>query len=97
MQFLYSLILAACGLASIAWCKTLGTLVYQHNQRQWVEDIFVGSLEIPDGPIGRFFKTIGKWYARSLVPANMVGCIFAGVVLLLLAYVISFGPIQLGS
>jgi len=94
MQFLYSLILAAGGLAAMAWCKTLGNLVYQHTQRQWVESIFVGSWEIPSGPIGRFFKSIAKWFVRSLVPANIVGCIFAGVVLLLLAYVISFGPIR---
>ena len=95
MQFLYSLILAASGLAAIAWCKTLGNLMYQHTQRQWVEGTFVGSWEISNSPIGGVFKTIGKWCARSLVPANMVGCIFAGVVLLLLAYVISFGPIQI--
>ena len=97
MQFLYSLVLGASGLAAIALSKTLGNLLYQHTQRPLMEEIFAGSWEIPNGPIGRFFKTIGKWYARSLVPANMVGCIFAGVVLLLLAYVISFGPIQLGS
>ena len=94
MQFLYSLILAAGGLASIAWCKTLGNLLYQHTQRQWVEGIFVGSWEIPNGPIGRFFKTIGKWYVRLLLPANIVGFIFVGIILLLAAYGISFGPIQ---
>jgi hypothetical protein len=94
MQFLYSLILAAAGLASIAWCKTLGNLMYQRTQRQWVEDTFVGSWEIPNGPIGRALKTIGKWYARLLVPANIVGFIFIGIVLLIAAYGISFGPIQ---
>jgi hypothetical protein len=97
MQFLYSLILAAGGLASIVWCKSLGNLVYQHTQRRWVDGTFVGSWEIPNGPISRFFKTIGKWYVRSLVPANIVGFVFAGIVLLLMAYVVSFGPIQLGN
>jgi len=71
--------------------------MYQRTQRQWVQGIFVGSWEIPNGLIGRFFKTIGKWYVRSLVPANIVGFIFVGIVLLLMAYIISFGPIQLGS
>ena len=94
MQFLYSLILAAGGLASIVWCKTLGNFTYQRTQRQWVEGIFVGSWEIPNGPIGRFSKMIGKWYVRLLIPANIVGFIFVGVVLLLAAYGISFGPIQ---
>jgi hypothetical protein len=94
MQFLYSLILAAGGLASIAWCKTLGNLVYQHTQRPLMEDIFTGSWEIPNGPIGRFFKMIGKRYVRLLIPANIVGLIFVGLVLLLAAYGISFGPIQ---
>ena len=94
MQFLYSLILAAAGLASIVWCKTLGNLMYQHTQRQWMDGTFVGSWEIPNGPIGRFFKTIWEWYARLLVPANIVGFIFIGIVFLLAAYVISFGPIQ---
>jgi hypothetical protein len=61
-----------------------------------MEDIFTGSLEIPKGPIGRVLKTIGKWFIRSLVPANIVGFIFVGIVLLLMAYIISFGPIQLG-
>ena len=94
MQFLYSLILAASGLASIAWCKTLGNLMYQHTQRQWMDGTFVGSWEIPNGPIGCFFKKIWEWYARLLVPANIVGFIFIGIVLLLAAYGISFGPIQ---
>ena len=85
---------AAGGLASIACCKTLGNLMYQRTQRQWVEGIFVGSWEIPNGPIGRFFKTIGKWYVLLLVPANIVGFIFVGIALLLAAYGISFGPIQ---
>jgi hypothetical protein len=94
MPFFYSVILAASGLAAITWCKTLGNLVYQHTQRQWVDGTFVGSWEIPNGPIGRFFKTIWKWYVRLLVPANVVGFIFVGIVLLVMAYVISFGPIQ---
>jgi len=97
MQFFYSLLLAGSGLAAIAWSKTLGNLVYQHTQRPLTEDIFTGSWEIPNGPIGRVFKTIGKWYVRLLVPANIVGFIFVGIVLLLAAYGISFGPIQLGS
>jgi hypothetical protein len=94
MQFFYSLILAASGLAAIAWSKTLGNLMYQHTQRQWVEGTFVGSWEISNGRIGRFFKTMGKWYVRLLVPANIVGFVFAGIVLLLMAYVVSFGPIE---
>jgi hypothetical protein len=94
MQFFYSLILAACGLGAIAWCKTLGNLVYQHTQRRWVDGTFVGSWEIPNGPISRFFETIWKGYVRLLVPANVVGFIFVGLVLLLAAYGISFGPIQ---
>ncbi len=73
MQFFYSLILAASGLAAMAWSKTLGNLVYQHTQRPLMEDIFTGSWEIPNGPIGRVFKTIGKWFVRSLVPANILG------------------------
>jgi len=60
--------------------KTLGILMYQHTQRRWVEGIFVGSWEISNGPIGRVFKTIGKWYVRLLVPANIVGFIFVGIV-----------------
>ena len=94
MQYFFSLILAASGLAAMVWSKTLGNLVYQHTQRPLMEDIFTGSLEIPNGPIGCVLKTIGKWFVHSLVPANILGCIFAGVVLLLLAYVVSFGPIQ---
>jgi len=94
MQFLYSLIPAACGLGAIAWCRTLGNLVYQHTQRPLMEDIFTGSWEIPNGPIGRVIKTIGKWYVQLLIPANIVGFIFVGLVLLLAAYGISFGPIQ---
>ena len=95
MQFFYSLILAASGLAAIVWSKTLGNFAYQYTQRPIVQNIFSGSWEIPNGPIGRFFKMIGKWCARFLVPANVVGFIFAGIVLLLMAYVISFGPLQL--
>jgi hypothetical protein len=94
MQFLYSLILAAGGLASIVWCKTLGNFMYQHTQRQWVEGTFVGSWEIPNGPIGRIFKTIWKWYVRLLIPGNIAVFIFVGIVLLIAAYGISFGPIQ---
>ena len=97
MQFFYSIILAASGLAAITWSKTLGNLVYRHTQRPLMEDIFTGSWEIPNGPIGRILKTIGKWYVRSLVPANIVGFILVGIVLLLMAYVNSFGPIQLGN
>jgi hypothetical protein len=95
MQFFYSLILAASGLVAMTWSKTLGNLVYQHAQRRWVEGIFTGSWELPNGPIGRLFKTIGKWYVRLLIPANIVGFIFVGIVLLVMAYVISFGPIQI--
>jgi hypothetical protein len=97
MQFFYSLILAGCGLAAIAWSKTLGNLMYQHTQRPLMEDIFTGSWEIPSGLIGRVFKTVGIWFVRSLVPANILGFIFVGIVLLLMAYIISFGPIQLGN
>jgi hypothetical protein len=71
--------------------------MYQHTQRQWVEGTLVGNWKISNGPIGRFFKTIGKCYVRLLVPANIIGFIFVGLVLLLAAYGISFGPIQLGS
>jgi len=57
--------------------------------RHGVEDVVRASLTI-----GRVIKTIGKWYVQLLIPANIVGFIFVGLVLLLAAYGISFGPIQ---
>ena len=97
MQFFYSIILAASGLAAIAWSNTLGNVVYQHAKRPLMEDIFTGSWEISNGLIGRVFRAIGRWFVRSLISANIVGFIFVGIVLMLLAYAVSFGPIQLGN
>jgi hypothetical protein len=83
MQFLYSLFLAACGIAMIVWSKTLAILMYEHTQRRLMKETFTGSWKISGGPIGRVFNSIGKWYDRSLIPANIAGLIFAGIVLIL--------------
>ena len=97
MQFLFSLFFAACGIATIFWSKTLAVLMYEHTQRPLLKGVFTGSWKISGGPIGRVFNLIGKWYDRSLIPVDIVGLIFAGIVLLLMAYAISFGPMEWGN
>jgi hypothetical protein len=96
MQFLYSLFLAVGGIAMIVWSKTLAVLMYERNQRP-LRRIFTGNWKLPDGPIGNFFTKIGTYYLRSLIPINFLGFIFAGIVLLLMAYAVSFGPIVCGN
>jgi hypothetical protein len=82
-----SIILAIAGFSLILWRRKLALVMYRKLQLPWSK-IFPGL----------FQKVLGdtaNWENSWLVKVNRWGLTFAGIVLLLGAYVTYFGPITL--